>query len=406
MLRVLLLAAPGAGKGTQGQRIADRYGVAHLATGDVLRGHVKGGTGLGVQAKAHMDAGDLVPDELVNAMVFDRIGGDAAVDGFVLDGFPRTLAQAEAAYDYGKIAGSTFHAVIVLEVDEEELVRRLIERGKSSGRSDDTEDVIRNRLSVYEELTAPLVDFYEERGILVRIDGEGEIDDVTERICAVLDPIAEPVGTVQVRGEGDLVVATIDDGKVGALRADDVAHLSSALRLAVNTSRPLVICGASGAFCAGLHNDVAEDPAVLRAMGDLLVEIVTAPVPVVVGAAGHAVAAGAMLLLAADHAVIGGAGKVGFTEVGQGITLPELPILLANHRLRGRSVLPACSQSRLSDAATAVVDGWADGVSDDPLAEARSVARSLAELPHDAFVATKRAVWGIVIDELRDSLRR
>ena len=182
LFRALLLAPPGAGKGTQGEQLAERHGVPHLATGDLLRDHVARDTELGRAAKEHMDAGGLVPDALVIDMILERIGGSEPMKDFLLDGFPRTLRQAKAAYEWGSAMDRTFDAVIMLEVPEDELVRRLVDRGRESGRSDDTEDVIRNRLHVYEENTAPLVDFYEERGILVRVDGLGSVDEVTERI--------------------------------------------------------------------------------------------------------------------------------------------------------------------------------------------------------------------------------
>lgn len=187
MFRALLLAPPGAGKGTQGERLAQRHGVPHLAAGDLLRDHVARATDLGLAAKEHMDAGRLVPDHLVIAMILDSMGGDDhPMDGFLLDGFPRTLVQARAAYEWAVHNDRTFDAVIMLEVPEDELVRRLLQRGREAGRSDDTEDVIRRRLEVYEENTAPLVDFYAERGILVRVDGTGTIEEVTERIEAGL----------------------------------------------------------------------------------------------------------------------------------------------------------------------------------------------------------------------------
>lgn len=191
MFRALLLAPPGAGKGTQGERLAERHGVPHLATGDLLRDNVKRDTPLGQAAKSHMDSGGLVPDELVISMILDRIGGTDPMKDFLLDGFPRTLTQAKAAYEWGTAMERTFHAVIMLDVPEGELVRRLVERGRDSGRSDDSEDVIRNRLKVYEDNTAPLIDFYEQRGILVRVDGTGEVDEVTERIEDRLSHIIE-----------------------------------------------------------------------------------------------------------------------------------------------------------------------------------------------------------------------
>lgn len=188
MFRALLLAPPGAGKGTQGERLADRHGVPHLATGDILRDHVARQTELGAAAKSHMDAGGLVPDDLVIGMILDRLGRNEPMKDFLLDGFPRTLPQARAAFDWGRVNGRTFDVVIMLEVPEDELVRRLVERGRDSGRSDDTEDVIRNRLHVYEENTAPLIGFYDERGILLRVDGTGSVEDVTDRIETGLTP--------------------------------------------------------------------------------------------------------------------------------------------------------------------------------------------------------------------------
>jgi adenylate kinase len=198
VFRALLLAPPGAGKGTQGERLAARHGVPHLATGDLLRDHVARGTDLGQAAKEHMDAGHLVPDDLVIDMVLRRIGGDGEpLEDFLLDGFPRTLTQARFAYEWGLQFKRTFHAVIMLEVPEDELVRRLVQRGIEQGRSDDTEEVIRNRLAVYEKNTAPLVDFYEGRGILLRVDGTGTVDEVTDRIEAGL---ASLVDTSSTRG--------------------------------------------------------------------------------------------------------------------------------------------------------------------------------------------------------------
>jgi adenylate kinase len=189
LFRALLLAPPGAGKGTQGERLAERHGVPHLATGDLLRRHVARGTPLGEAARGYMDAGGLVPDALVIDMILEELGGTHPIEDFLLDGFPRTLRQARAAYEWATVMDRTFDAVVMLEVDEDELVRRLLERGRDSGRSDDTEDVIRHRLRVYEENTAPLVDFYEGRHILVRVDGLGPVDEVTDRIETALAPL-------------------------------------------------------------------------------------------------------------------------------------------------------------------------------------------------------------------------
>lgn len=189
MLRALLLAPPGAGKGTQGDRLAEVYGVPHLATGDMLRQHVAEGTEVGLEAKRFMDRGELVPDRVVVELVARHLSGPEPLPGFVLDGFPRTLPQAKTAYDWGRAHDRTFQGVISLDVPEDELVRRLLERGKRSGRSDDTEATIRNRLTVYAESTRPLLDFYRERGVLHEIDGTGEVDEVTARIREILDPL-------------------------------------------------------------------------------------------------------------------------------------------------------------------------------------------------------------------------
>ena len=189
MLRALLLAPPGAGKGTQGDRLAEVYGVPHLATGDMLRQHVEEGTEVGLEAKRFMDRGELVPDRVVVELVARHLSGPEPLPGFVLDGFPRTLPQAKTAYDWGRAHDRTFQGVISLDVPEDELVRRLLERGKRSGRSDDTEATIRNRLTVYAESTRPLLDFYRERGVLHEIDGTGEVDEVTTRIREILDPL-------------------------------------------------------------------------------------------------------------------------------------------------------------------------------------------------------------------------
>jgi adenylate kinase len=189
VLRALLLAPPGAGKGTQGDRLAEAYDVPHLATGDMLRQHVAEGTPVGLEAKEFMDRGELVPDRLVVDLVARHLSGPQPLSGFVLDGFPRTLPQAKTAYDWGRANDRTFHGVVSLDVPEDELVRRLLERGRRSGRTDDTEDTIRHRLAVYKQMTRPLLDFYRDRGVLVEIDGTGDVDEVTRRIRDALDPL-------------------------------------------------------------------------------------------------------------------------------------------------------------------------------------------------------------------------
>jgi adenylate kinase len=201
-VRVVLLGPPGAGKGTQAQIIAGRLGVPAISTGDIFRANVSGRTELGREAKVYMDAGDLVPDEITVAMVKDRLAEDDAKGGFLLDGFPRTIAQAEQLRDSLGELGNGLDRVLELVVDEEELVRRLSGRrtlvdGQEVVRDDDRPETVRHRLQVYREQTAPLSGFYEAEGLLSRIDAIGSIEEVTERAMAALgatDTTGQPQG--------------------------------------------------------------------------------------------------------------------------------------------------------------------------------------------------------------------
>ena len=179
-----MLGPPGAGKGTQAARLARALGIPHLSTGDMLRERVADDTELGRQAGAYMEAGDLVPDELVTAMVIDRLGRDDAACGYLLDGYPRNPVQAGALVD--AFGDEVLDLVILLEVDADELIQRLVLRGREQGRADDTEDVIRNRLAVYHEQTAPLVAYYESHQRLSSVDGLGAVPEVFGRIIEVL----------------------------------------------------------------------------------------------------------------------------------------------------------------------------------------------------------------------------
>lgn len=190
-MRVVLLGPPGAGKGTQAQIIAGRLGVPAISTGDIFRANVSGQTELGQQAKVYMDAGDLVPDEITVAMVSDRLAEPDAKAGFLLDGFPRTIAQAEQLRDSLTDLGQTLTCVLELVVDEEELVRRLSGRvvivdGKPVQREDDKPETVRHRLEVYHRQTEPLSGWYADAGLLARIDAIGEIDEVTGRAMDAL----------------------------------------------------------------------------------------------------------------------------------------------------------------------------------------------------------------------------
>ncbi len=190
-MRVVLLGPPGAGKGTQAQIIAGRLGVPAISTGDIFRANVSGQTELGTQAKAYMDAGDLVPDEITVAMVKDRLAEDDATSGFLLDGFPRTISQGEQLRESLAELGHKLDRVLELVVQEDELVRRLSGRrmlvdGKEVQRDDDKPETVRHRLEVHRERTAPLSQFYEAEGLLVTIDAVGSVDEVTERAMKAL----------------------------------------------------------------------------------------------------------------------------------------------------------------------------------------------------------------------------
>jgi adenylate kinase len=193
-MRLLMLGPPGSGKGTQGERLAARYGVPHLSSGELLRAHVRAGTALGITAQEAMSHGDLIPDDLVIRMIADEVLGPNATGGYVLDGFPRTVPQAIAAYDMARQYGITAHAVILLEIPYDELIDRLVTRGEADGRTDDNVETIRHRIEVYRERTLPLVDYYEGRDILLRVDASGTIDEVTEGINAALEGLPPAAG--------------------------------------------------------------------------------------------------------------------------------------------------------------------------------------------------------------------
>jgi adenylate kinase len=185
------MGPPGAGKGTQARFVAEHFGIPAISTGDIFRANVSQGTPLGVEAKRYMDAGDYVPDEITNKMVRNRIDEPDADPGFLLDGYPRTLAQVEELDGMVEFTGHRLDAAVVLTVDDEEIVQRLLQRAEVEGRSDDSEDVIRRRQQVYREQTEPLIEVYRDRGILVEVDGMGEVDQVTKRIFEALDVVPQ-----------------------------------------------------------------------------------------------------------------------------------------------------------------------------------------------------------------------
>jgi adenylate kinase len=185
--RLLLLGPPGAGKGTQAQLLVERLGIPQISTGDMLRAAVKAGSEIGKQAKPYMDLGKLAPDEIVIGAAEQRLGQPDAKHGFVLDGFPRTAAQAEALDSFLPKLGCKLERCVALTVDEDELVRRLLRRAEIEGRSDDNEASIRTRMHEYREKTEPLIAYYRKRGALREVNGLGEIEEVARRIAQALD---------------------------------------------------------------------------------------------------------------------------------------------------------------------------------------------------------------------------
>ncbi len=188
MLNIVLFGPPGAGKGTQSEKLIAKYNLTHISTGDLFRKHLGEGTELGKLARKYMDEGRLVPDEVVIGMVDDKIKNTPGVKGFIFDGFPRTVPQAEALDELLKEKSLGISGMIALEVEEEELKQRIKQRGKTSGRVDDQDDEkINTRIKVYKEETMPVISFYEKQGKLSTIYGVGGIEKIFEKICAVID---------------------------------------------------------------------------------------------------------------------------------------------------------------------------------------------------------------------------
>lgn len=185
-MRLVLMGPPGAGKGTQASALAARIGIPHISTGDIFRRNVSEGTPLGIEARRFMDAGEYVPDDVTNAMVRDRLGDDDCVPGFLLDGYPRTVDQVAELDAMLSDRGAAVESVIELTVDVDEVVARLVKRAAEQGRADDTEDVIRRRLDVYFEQTAPLIDVYQGRGLMRQVNGMGTVEEVGGRLLEVL----------------------------------------------------------------------------------------------------------------------------------------------------------------------------------------------------------------------------
>ncbi len=190
-MRLIIMGPPGAGKGTQAKFVAEHFGIPAISTGDIFRANVSRGTPLGLEAQRFMDAGEYVPDEVTNRMVRNRIDEEDATPGFLLDGYPRTLAQVKELDGMIAFTGHSLDGVVVLTVDAEEIVQRLLQRAQVEGRPDDTEDVIRRRQELYAEQTEPLIGVYRDRGLLIEVDGMGEVAEVTARIFDALDVVPQ-----------------------------------------------------------------------------------------------------------------------------------------------------------------------------------------------------------------------
>ncbi|HVE27149.1 MAG TPA: adenylate kinase [Sporichthya sp.] len=190
-MRLLMIGPPGAGKGTQAVRIAEKFQLTHISSGDLLRAHVKNGTAIGRQVQQYLASGDLVPDGIVMDILRKPVVEANKKGGYVLDGFPRTVEQAEIAYTVAQTLGVEVQIVVHLEVPREELVRRLVERGQASGRSDDNLDVINHRLDVYDEKTLPMLNYYAAREKLVAVNGARPIDEVTWSVTVQLQQLAK-----------------------------------------------------------------------------------------------------------------------------------------------------------------------------------------------------------------------
>ena len=186
-MRIVILGPPGSGKGTQASLLVEHMGVPHISTGALLRNAAQRGTVLGLQAKSITDKGELVPDDIMSDMIEERLGRDDVANGFILDGYPRNLAQAESLDDMLERLNIPADEAIHIDVDPEQIIKRIAKRAKEEGRSDDTVETVRNRMRVYAEQTAPVADYYAVRGILTRVLGDGPKDEVFQRILSVLN---------------------------------------------------------------------------------------------------------------------------------------------------------------------------------------------------------------------------
>jgi len=190
-MRIVLLGPPGSGKGTQAALLVEELGLPHISTGALLRNAAKRGTELGLQAKAITDKGELVPDEIMSDMIEERLGRDDVANGFILDGYPRNVSQANSLDVMLERLGQPADEAIHIDINPEQVIKRIAKRAKQEGRADDTEETVRNRMRVYAEQTAPVADYYAERGLLTRVLGEGSVEEISQRILSVLNLAAK-----------------------------------------------------------------------------------------------------------------------------------------------------------------------------------------------------------------------
>jgi adenylate kinase len=191
-MRIVILGAPGSGKGTQAAMLVEHMGIPHISTGALLRNAAKKGTELGLKAKAITDKGDLLPDDIMSGIVEERLSREDVADGFILDGYPRNVAQAKALDEMLERLQKPVQEAIHIDVDPEQIIKRIAKRAKEEGRSDDAEKTVRNRMRIYAEQTAPVADYYEERGLLTQVLGDGNKDEILQRILSALNINSQP----------------------------------------------------------------------------------------------------------------------------------------------------------------------------------------------------------------------
>lgn len=190
MINLILFGPPGSGKGTQAARLVDKYDLLHISTGDLFRYEIGNQTPLGVKAKSYIDQGELVPDEVTVGMLRNKVEANRDVHGYIFDGFPRTIPQCEALDELMAENGESISQLIMLDVPDEEIIKRILERGKTSGRADDlNREVIRNRIEVYESETTPVFDYYAAKDKATKVNGVGSIDEIFDRLCAEIDKL-------------------------------------------------------------------------------------------------------------------------------------------------------------------------------------------------------------------------